>query len=123
MFLISNSIREEGRHRQRTEHLPHNPVTPVIEIAFTVITRDDELFRQKLLQLKPIYETCLKVKTGSTIRAEERSSRSSQKTKLSTRKTIFVCPHCQRQFTKEYAKQRKFCDADGMKIRTVFVFN
>ena len=123
MFQRSSEIREEGKRRMREEHLPHNPVTPVIEIAFTTIARgNDQLFLDKLSQLKPIYATSLKVKTASSIRAELRAS-NSKKSRMSSRTAIFNCPKCGKEFTKEDAKLRRFCDVEGMKIQTTFVYN
>lgn len=124
MFRRSSEIREEGRRRLEEEHLGRNPVTPVIDIAFaTVDKRNDQLFLSKLSQLKPIFETCLRVKTAASIRAEQRKSSPKKVNKLISRRATFSCPKCGKQFTEEEAKQKKFCDVDGMKIRTVFVYN
>jgi len=121
MFQRSSEIREEGKRRMKEEGLPHNPVTPVIEIAFTTIDRlNDQLYLSKLSQLKPMFEACLKVKTEAAIRAEERKNVSK---KVIPRKTNFSCPKCGKQFTDAEARQKKFCDVDGMKIRTVFIYN
>jgi hypothetical protein len=119
MFAISDQIRAEGKGRQKEEKLPHNPVTPVIDIAYTTIGRgDDQLFNSKISQLKPLYETCLKVKTDSMIRTEERL----KKTKTSTKTTAFECSKCRKRYSKEEARELKwFCNVDRMRIRTVFV--
>jgi predicted RNA-binding Zn-ribbon protein involved in translation (DUF1610 family) len=123
MFGISGQIREEGRNRMKDERLPHNPVTPVIELCFTTIeSKNEQLFVSKLKQLKPIYETCLKVKTTAWIKAEERRNTSGM-SKMSTRIAQFKCPKCGKGFSKEEAMRRKFCDVDDMKIQTVFVYN
>ncbi len=123
MFEESGRIRERGKNRMKDEHLPHNPVTPVIEIAFSTFDRgDDQMFVSKLSQLKPIYETCLKVKTAASIRAELRKS-SPKKSKMASRRAVFTCSKCGKKFAKEEAKQRKFCDVDGMRIHADLVYN
>ncbi len=120
MLGKSGEIRRDGKTRMRDEKLSVNPSTPVIEIAFTIIDRKDgELFKRKLSQLKPIYETCLKVKTDSFLRAEKRK-REGKKSEVSSRTSVFSCPKCGKQFSKEEFKIRRFCDVDDMKIRASF---
>ena len=117
MFERSRHIREEGKRRMKDEDLPHNPVTPVLDLAYSTVERgNDASFLSKLAQLKPIYETCLKIKTAGSIRAEPR-------VKKKSRSAIFNCPKCGKEFTKEDARLRKFCDLDGMRIRAVFVYD
>jgi hypothetical protein len=123
MFEESRQIREEGKSGMKDEHKPHNPVTPVVDLAFTTIERgNDPLFLSKLSQLRPIYETCLKVKTAGSIRAELRKL-SPKKSKVAARTVIYSCPKCGKEFTREEKKQRKFCEVDQMRIRAVFVYN
>src|SRR5579872_3593370 len=55
LFHVSAKIREEGKYRMKNAGMPHNPVTPVIDIAFTTFDRGDtKMFGSKLLQLRPI---------------------------------------------------------------------
>jgi hypothetical protein len=123
MLAESSRIRQEGKTKMKEKNLSVNPETPVIEIAFTAIDRrDDRLFQHKLAQLKPIYETCLKVKTESSIRAEKKK-RAVEKSRVPSRTAIFSCPKCGTEFSKDEAQLRKFCDVDGMKIRVTFVYN
>ena len=119
MFDTAGKIREEGSSRMRDEHKPHNPVTPVIEIAFVTIPKNDEqLFRAKLTQMERIFETCLKLKTLGFIRSEARRK---SKAKLGNREVSFGCPKCGTEYSKEEARSKKFCDVDGMKIHAIFI--
>ena len=121
MFAQSSQIRQEGKTRMKEENLSVNPATPVIEIAYTTIDRRDvRLFQNKLAQLKPIYETCLRVKTESSICAEKRKLAPKQP-KVAPRIAVFSCSKCGKTFSKEEAKMLKFCDVDKMKIRATFV--
>ena len=123
MLGASSKIRQEGKTRMKEENLSVNPETPVIEIAFTRLDRSDErLFQSKLAQLKPIYETCLKVKTESSIRAEMKKL-APEKPKVPPRTAIFGCAKCGKEFSKEEARLQKFCDVDGVKIRVTFLYN
>lgn len=120
MFASSDRVRGEGKERMRDRSLAHNPITPVIDLAYaTIIRGDDQNFMAKLSQLKPLYEICLKVKTAGAIQSLERSS----KKNMSTRSAIFSCPKCGKKFTKDEARAKRFCDVDGMKIRVVFVYD
>jgi len=119
MFERSKQIRIEGSNRMRDENKPHNPVTPVIEIAFVTIPRGNEqLFKSKLSQLEQIFETCLKLKTLGFIRSEIRRK---PKIKVANRKTRFCCPKCGKEYSKDEARSKKFCDLDGMRIHVIFI--
>ncbi|HYB04546.1 MAG TPA: hypothetical protein VED17_08790 [Nitrososphaerales archaeon] len=123
MLTESSKIRQEGKTRMKEENLSVNPETPVIEIAFITLDRSDKrLFQHKLAQLKPIYETCLKVKTERCIRAEMKKL-ATEKHRVPSRTAIFSCTVCGKQFSKEEARLMKFCDVDAMKIRVTFVYN
>ena len=115
MFERAKQIRTEGVDRMKDENKPYNPVTPVIDIAFATIAKNDEqLFKSKLSQLKPMYETCLMVKTTSALKAEMRR-------KSKTRETIYCCSKCGKKYSKDEARSKKFCDLDGMRIHAIFI--
>ncbi|HXQ92714.1 MAG TPA: hypothetical protein VN739_06880 [Nitrososphaerales archaeon] len=117
MFERAKQIRTEGIDRMRDENKPYNPVTPVIDVAFSTIARDDEqLFKSKLSQLKPMYETCFKVKTATALKAELRR-------KPKTREVMYCCPKCGKNYSKDEARSKRFCDDDWMKIRAIFINN
>ncbi len=114
MFERAKQIRTEGVNRKKDEKKP-NPVTPVIDIAFATIAKNDEqLFKSKLSQLKPMYETCLMVKTTSALKAEMRR-------KSKTREAIYCCSKCGKKYSKDEARSKKFCDLDGMRIHAIFI--
>jgi hypothetical protein len=69
-FETIDRIMEESDSLLRHEGKSWRTLAPTIEIAHTVIERDEEKFRRVLKQLKPAYEIALRIKTDKEIDAE-----------------------------------------------------
>lgn len=70
VFDAARTIRNNGMVRKKDEGLSLNPETPVIDLCYVTIDADPSLFKEKLLQMKRMYEICLRVKTSSELRDE-----------------------------------------------------
>lgn len=115
IFASLDTIREEGRKRMKDENLTLNPETPVLDVTFVKISQDPVVFKQKLTQMKRMYEICLRVRTSSELRKERKSVESRQAQKI----TKLRCSKCGKEYTADTAGTLKFCDEDGMRIITV----
>jgi len=116
MFNEAKRIREEGTQRMKDELLPHNPVTPVIDVAYVTIPKDETQFTSKMSQLKPVFEISLRVKTTSELRAEEKKRAELRKTFI-PRVRGYSCVKCGKEYSEADARRLRFCPADGMRIR------
>jgi len=114
IFDRIEAIRARGKRRMEEEKLRLNPETPVIDITFATIKQDPVAFKEKLLQMKRIYEICLSVKTSPELRRERRSMNRSKKWVESI--TKFECSKCGREYPADSIIGLKFCDLDGMRI-------
>jgi len=71
IFKRTDQIRYEGRREKEQRGIHWNPVLPHINLAITWTERNEDVFRAKLEQLKPIYEIVLRIKTDKEIKEEE----------------------------------------------------
>jgi len=71
IFERADQILYEGRREMERRGIRWNPVLPHINLAITWTERDEDAFRAKLEQLRPIYEIVLRIKTDEEIKDEE----------------------------------------------------
>jgi hypothetical protein len=112
VFNQVDKIREEGTKRLREEKLRLNPETPVLEIAFAIIKQDSNLFKQKLSQMKRMYQICIGIKTAVELRAEKKMLEKNLNDRWIIKQRCSKCG-------KEYSGSKeglRFCDKDGMRI-------
>ncbi|MGD0406608.1 MAG: hypothetical protein ABSB10_08180 [Candidatus Bathyarchaeia archaeon] len=115
VFHEVDTIREEGTRRLKEEQLRLNPETPVLDITFVTIKQDSNLFKQKLSQMKRMYQICIGIKTATELRAEKKKLEKNLNDQWIIK---YRCSKC----GKEYASSKeglRFCDQDGMRIIAV----
>jgi len=71
IFKRADQIRHEGRREMKRRGIHWNPILPHINLAITWTERNEDVFRAKLEELKPIYEIVLRIKTDREIKDEE----------------------------------------------------
>jgi hypothetical protein len=113
LFNKIEEIREEGKRRLKEEHLSLNPETPVLDIAFTTIKQNPKVFKNKLSQIRRMYEICLSVKTVSELRAQKKKLQKTQDTQYIIK---LICSKCGKEFASNSQTGLRFCDVDGMRI-------
>lgn len=79
---VARSIRDEGLEWKRKEDLAQLPLAPHVELAYTRIPRSEKLFKRKILQLSPVYQACLGLKTVSQIEKDLMKKLNEQEDKL-----------------------------------------
>jgi hypothetical protein len=137
IFNRVDEIRVEGIEWKIRDGRRDPPELPAIGIAGVSITRDENCFKRKLEQIKPIYVSTLSVKTQSELRKahkltskwreEERHSQCSRsRTRPSPRKLsiskpqIILCVNCKnRKYSREEYDQNRFCRNCGMRLSFV----
>jgi len=100
IFRYVDRIRERGRRKKEIENKRWVQVLPTIDIAWTRVEKSHEQFLSKITQLRPVYETCLKIKTNSQISREiKRQKKTVSIIKLCLRcgaqdPKLMFCPRC-----------------------------
>jgi len=69
-FEKIDRIMEESNEMMRRQGKSWRTLAPVINIAHTVIDRDENKFREVLKKLKPAYQVALRIKTDEEIKKE-----------------------------------------------------
>jgi len=97
MFLIVDKIRERGLNLKEVRGTSHPIETPTVKLISTEFQNDDEIFKQKLLSIKPIFETCLNIKTESELN------------KLEKEKIVVICTKCKEIIPENDFAHDHFC--------------
>jgi len=71
IFKRVDQILDEGRLEKKQRGIHWLPILPHLNLAITWMELNEEIFRAKLEQLKPIYEIVLRIRTNKEIRDEE----------------------------------------------------
>lgn len=69
-FEKIDRIMEESNETMRSQGKSWRTLAPVVNIAHTIIDRDENEFRDVLKQLKPVYQIALRIKTEEEIKKE-----------------------------------------------------
>lgn len=117
IFEATRRIRNAGIVRKKDESLSLNPETPVLDLCYVTVSAEPSIFKEKLNQMKRIYEICLCVRTSSELREESRK----RKVDEEDFETKYVCAKCAKEFPVGSARGMRFCDEDGMRIVAVKV--
>lgn len=67
IFRTIKEVKKRGREKRKNENLSFNPEAPVVNLAKVDIPKNEREFREKLSQIKPLYETCLNIKWGKKL--------------------------------------------------------
>jgi hypothetical protein len=115
IFNLVDEIRQRGLDQRKEQVLGFLPEAPVIDVVAVSLPLDEQTFRSALAKMGPILETCLRIKTSSEIsRERKRIAREMAKAVF----VGFVCPQCQRKFSKE--DRHRFCPSCGTLIKPLF---
>jgi hypothetical protein len=97
MFLVTDTIRKSGLHLKEIRGTPHPIETPTIELISTKFQNDDEVFKQKLQSIKPIFEICLNIKTKTELNKREKE------------KIVVICTKCKEIISENEFANDIFC--------------
>lgn len=97
MFIKVDEIRKRGLNLMQVKGTSHPIETPNIELVSTKFQNDDEIFKHKLQVIIPIFETCINIKTETSLK------------KIEKEKVVFVCTKCKEIISKSEFTQDPFC--------------
>ena len=100
IFRRVDNIREKGIQEKRLAGKGYLPISPGLSIASKEVGYVEQDFIKAMAELRPLYDVCLRIKTGAEI---ERELRKLQKQKV----FIMVCQKC--HSTYEPPLTFKFC--------------
>jgi len=100
IFRRVDNIRDKGIQEREIEDKSWPPTTPGLDIASKEVPYAEQDFLDAMTELRPLYDVCLRIKTGAEI---ERELRKLQKQKV----TIMICSRC--HSSPEPSFTGKFC--------------
>lgn len=72
MFENVKTIRSRGEERKKIKGTSHPIETPVIDLIYCVLKSDEEIFREKIQQIKQIFESCICIKDSAGLKKEKK---------------------------------------------------
>lgn len=72
MFENVKTIRLRGKERKKIEGTSHPIETPVIDLIYCKFRSDEDIFREKIQQIKQIFEVCICVKDSVGLNKEKK---------------------------------------------------
>jgi DNA-directed RNA polymerase subunit RPC12/RpoP len=105
IFFTVDKIREDGLKLQKARGTSHPIETPRIELTGTSFENDDEIFRQKLISIKPIFETCINIKTRTELN------------KIDKEKIVVICAKCKEIIPESQYPPGTFCQKCGSLLK------
>lgn len=100
IFRITSEIREKGKELMEVCGKSHPIESPTFELAYCQIPRDEDIFRKKLQEIKPVFEACLHVKRSSELESEKKKLRDSQ--------IVLICEKCRKIVSEQEYSKSKF---------------
>lgn len=100
IFRRVDNIRNVGIQEKEIDDKSWPPITPGLAIASKEVDYAEQDFLKAMAELRPLYDVCLRIKTGAEI---ERELRKLQRQKV----TIMMCPRCHSSY--EPPLTGKFC--------------
>lgn len=100
IFKITSEIRENGKRLMEVRGKSHPIESPTFELAYCYIPRDEEIFRKKLQEIKPVFEACLRVKRNSELEREKKKLRDSE--------IVLICEKCHKIVSEQEYSKNKF---------------
>jgi uncharacterized CHY-type Zn-finger protein len=101
IFQITDEIRKRGIELMESRGKSHPIEAPTFELAYSEFQMNDDIFRRKLQELKPVFETCLHVKRSGELEKEKKKIEESQ--------IILKCKKCDKTVTEDEYVINKFC--------------
>nr|WAI00007.1 MAG: hypothetical protein OI720_00245 [Candidatus Methanoperedens sp.] len=101
IFQITDEIRKNGIKLMKSRGTSHPIEAPTFELAYSEFQMNEAIFRRKLQELKPVFETCLHVKKSRELEKVKKIIEESQ--------TILICKNCDKTFTNDEYILNKFC--------------
>ncbi len=106
LFIRADRIHSEGLDRKRREGKSWLPESPSLTLARTSFKPDPTIFKDKLTQLKPLYEVLLRIRSTGQIERATRKGR----TLLNPFLACYKCDY------KTLDTKVKFCPRDGSRL-------
>ena len=100
IFRRVDNIREKGIQEKEMDDKSWPPITPGLDIASKEVDYVEQDFVNAIAELRPLYDVCLRIKTGAEI---ERELRKLQKQKV----PIMLCSKCHSSYVP--TSTVKFC--------------
>lgn len=91
MFENVKTIRSRGKERKKIKGTSHPIETPVIDLIYSVFKSDEDIFREKIQQIKQIFETCICIKDSVGLNKEKKilsSKRNALQCEINKKKTM-----------------------------------
>lgn len=101
IFQITDEIRKNGIKLMKSRGKSHPIEAPTFELAYIEFQMNEDIFRRKLQELKPVFETCLHVKRSGELEREKK--------KVEAAQIILKCKKCDKTVTEDEYFMNKFC--------------
>jgi len=101
IFQITDEIRKRGIKLMESRGTSHPIEAPTFELAYCEFQMNEDIYRKKLQELKPVFETCLHVKRSGELEREKKKIEDSQ--------IILKCKKCGKTVTEDEYVKNKFC--------------
>jgi predicted RNA-binding Zn-ribbon protein involved in translation (DUF1610 family) len=101
IFKITDEIRKRGIELMELHGISHPIEAPTIQLAYCEFQMNEDIFRRRLQELKPLFEICLRVKRSGELEREKKKIEESQ--------IILKCKNCDKTVTEEEYVTNKFC--------------
>ncbi|MHB1909341.1 MAG: hypothetical protein ACYCQJ_10805 [Nitrososphaerales archaeon] len=111
LFRRVDEIRKAGIDQKLLMNRRDPPELPAIGIARVSISRDENIFQQKIQQIKPIYRATLEVKTDSELRKIVKAEAKAKRLEPS-----IVCSRCEEKYSREEYTESRFCRKCGNRL-------
>lgn len=99
-FRETSEIRKKGQELMEVRGKSHPIESPTVELAYCQISMDENIFRKKLQELKPVFEACLHIKRSSELEKEKKKLRDSQ--------IVLICEKCRKIVSEQEYSKSKF---------------
>ncbi|MDK2825134.1 MAG: hypothetical protein PWQ51_749 [Methanolobus sp.] len=105
IFLKVDEIRNDGVNLKKARGTSHPIETPRIELTGTSFKNNDEIFRQKLISIKPIFETCINIKSKTELN------------KIDKERIVVICTKCKEIIPESPYPLGTFCQKCGSLLK------
>jgi hypothetical protein len=100
IFRITTEIRKKGIRLKETWGTSHPIEAPTFQLAYCGFPIDEDIFRKKLQELKPVFEICLHIKKSGELEKEKK--------KIENSKIVLICEKCRKIVSEQEYSKSKF---------------